>query len=388
MKTLRSRMVIVTVFAVLVASTWRCGQRGETEPANTAPAPVALVVRAQTVSPREWTVTIPISGSLRSQSIVDVKPEVGGRLIATNVEEGELVRRNQVVAEIDPINHKLALDQAKAALAVAQAGLQRAEVTSEHARREKERADNLLRSGGITQKDHEAAATGVREADAQVSLAEAQREQARAALAIAEEALGDCRVLAPADGHVQRKYYDRGSLVSPGVPLYTIVDNSRLELECVVPSYRLGELHVGQPAEFTTPSYADRRFRGIVTAVSPMVEQDNRSVRAILRITNPTGELRSGMYARGFIVVRAEKDALIVPRSALLVESEVSSSGIAYTVRDGRAHRQPIRLGGIQEDRVWVRDGLQPGDVVIVEIGPDLKDGSIVRVQPSAPAGS
>ncbi len=388
MKTPRSRRVIVPVLAVLAASAWRCGRSGDTEPANTAAAPVALVVRAQTVSPGEWTVTIPISGSLRSQSIVDVKPEVGGRLVAAHFEEGDLIRRNQVVAEIDPTNYKLALDQAKAALAVAQAGIQRAEVTSEHARREKERADNLLRSGGITEKDHEAAVTGVREADAQVSLAEAQREQAGAALAIAEKALSDCRVLAPADGRVQQKHFDRGSLVSPGVPLYTIVDNSRLELECVVPSYRLGELHVGQSAEFTTPSYADRRFRGVVTAVSPMVEQDNRSVRAILRITNPTGELRSGMYARGFIVVRAEKDALIVPRSALLVESEEATSGIAYTVRDGRARRQPIRLGGIQEDRVWVRDGLQPGDVVIVEIGPDLKDGSIVRVQPNPPAGS
>ncbi|NWG12693.1 MAG: efflux RND transporter periplasmic adaptor subunit [Acidobacteria bacterium] len=382
MRAFRSQAMVLSSLAVLAASSWRCGQRGNTGTANTAPAPVVLAVRAQTVSPQDWTVTIPISGSLRSRSIVDAKPEVGGRLVAAYFEEGDLVRRNQVIAEIDPTNYRLALDQAKAALAVAEAGLQRARVASDHARREKERADNLLSSGGITQKDHEAAVTGVRDADAQVRLAEAQREQARATLAIAEKALSDCRILAPADGHVQKKYLDRGSLISPGVPVYKIVDNSSLELECVVPSHRLGELRVGQASEFTTPAFADRGFRGVVAAVSPMVEEDSRSVRVILRITNPTGELRSGMYARGAIIVRAEKNALVVPRSALLVEGGESSSGVAYTVREGRARRRPVQLGGIQEDRVWIREGLQPGDIVIVEIGPDLKDGSLVRVQP------
>ena len=385
MKRPRTESLSFLVFTVLAIGAWRCGGGGNPEPVKTAAAPVALVVRTGTVSPADWTVTIPISGSLRSQSIVDVKPELGGRLIATHFEEGDLVRRNQVVAEVDPANYRLALDQAKAVLAVAEAGLGRAQVAVEHARREKERADNLLRSGGITEKDREAAATGVRDADAQFRLAAAQCEQARAALAIAEKALNDCRIVSPADGHVQKKYFDQGSLVSPGVPLYTIVDNSRLELECVIPSYRLGELHVGQPAEFTTPSLADRRFRSVVGAVSPVVEQDNRSVQVILRITNPAGELRSGMYARGMIVARTEKGAPVVPRSALLVESEESSTGIVYTTSDGQARRRQVTLGGIQGDRVWIRDGLKPGETIIIEIGPDLKDGSAVQAAAERP---
>ena len=382
MNRLRSELLMLMVLAALAMLGWGCGSGPGAESAKTAAAPVALVVRAQTVAPGDWTVTIPISGSLRSQSVVDIKPEVGGRLIAVHFEEGDLVRRNQVAAEIDTANYRLALDQAKAVLGVAEAGLGRAQVAVEYARREKERSDNLLRSGGVTERDHEAAVTGVRDADAQVKLAAAQCEQAKAAIAIAEKALKDCRIVSPADGHVQKKFFAQGSLVSPGVALYTIVDNRRLELECVVPSYRLGELRVGQPAEFITPAFADRKFRGVVGAVNPMVEQDSRSVQAILRITNPTGELRSGMYARGLIVVRTEKNALIVPRSALLVESEESSSGIVYTVLEGRARQQKVVLGGIQGDRVWARDGLKPGETVIIEIGPDLKDGSAVRAQP------
>jgi multidrug efflux pump subunit AcrA (membrane-fusion protein) len=88
------------------------------------------------------------------------------------------------------------------------------------------------------------------------------------------------------------------------------------------------------------------------------------------------------MYARGLILARTEKNALIVPRSALVVESDESSSGIVYTVLDGRARRQKVILGGIRGDRVWARDGLEPGETVIIEIGPDLKDGSAVQAQP------
>ena len=80
---------------------------------------------------------------------------------------------------------------------MAQAGVDRAKVSAEHAKTEKERADNLLRSGGITQKDHQAAITGVKEAETQVRLAEAQCGQARAVLAIAEKALKDCRIYCP-----------------------------------------------------------------------------------------------------------------------------------------------------------------------------------------------
>jgi RND family efflux transporter MFP subunit len=330
-------------------------------------------------------VTVPISGSLRSRSIVEVRPEVGGRLLSARFEEGDFVRQGDLLAEIDPANHTLAVEQAKAVLEVARAGLGRAQVQVEHARREKERADNLLRSGGITSKDQEAAVTGVRDAEAQVRLAGAQVDQARAALAIAEKALKDCRIVAGASGLVQKRYFDPGSLLSPGAPLYMLVDNNQLELECLVPSYRLAEVRAGQHIEFTTPSFDDRVFQGAITAINPMVESDNRSVKISARIANPRGELRSGMYARGAIVVRKEPNALVVPRPALLVESDESTAGSLYVVDKNQASRRQVQIGGVQEDRVWIREGLTPGDLVIIEVGPELKEGSQVRYQSSAP---
>jgi RND family efflux transporter MFP subunit len=340
----------------------------------------AIAVKAAPVEIREWIASVSISGNLLTLSSVDVKPEVGGRLIAAYYKEGDLVRKNQLLAEIDPENYRLAYDQAAAALAVAQAGLEMAKVSAEHAKTEKERTDNLLRSGGITQKDNQAAITGVKEADSQVRLAEAQCGQARAVLAIAEKALKDCKIFAPAEGHVQKKNFDQGSLLAPGVALCTLVDNSRLELEAVIPSYQLASLRSGLRANFKTPTWGDRIIEGMVSSINPAVESDNRSVKVKLNIANPRGELRSGMYAQGEIITGREPGAVVISRDSLIPEKEGSENAGVYVVREGKAHRINIRIGGSQQERIWVKQGLVSGDLVVTEIGPSLKEGATVRI--------
>ena len=374
--------VIWAVLLVVAGIQWKCGRsNGKDVPDRSSNVSAdMLAVKAAPVGLQEWIDTVRISGNLLTLSTVDVKPEVGGRLVAVHFKEGDVVRKDQLLAEIDPVNYRLAYDQAVAALSVAQAGIERAQVSAEHARTEKERADNLLRSGGITQKDHQAAITGVKEADSQVRLTEAQRDQARAALAIAEKALKDCRIFAPAQGQVQKKSFDQGALLASGVSLCTLVDNSRLELECVIPSYQLAAVRLGQRAEFTTPTWGERRFEGIVSAINPAVESDSRSVKLKLKIGNPGGELRSGMYARGEITTGRSQKAIVIPRDWLIPEKEGADSSGIFVVREGKAHRVDIQIGGSQQDRVWVRQGLAPGELVITEIGPALKEGIPVRI--------
>ncbi len=369
------------VLALAAGSQWQCGKSESKSAENPSSlAATELVVKTVPVMRRDWIATVPVTGTLRTLSTVEVKPEVGGRLIAAYFSEGDYVRKNQLLAEIDPINYRLAYDQAEAVLQVALAGLERIKVSADHARTEKERADNLLKSGGITEKDHQAALTGIRDAESQVRLAEAQCGQARAALAIAEKALKDCKIYSPADGHVQKRYFDKGSLLSPGVALYAIVDNNQLELECVIPSYQLAKVRPAQRATFTTPTYGDQQFEGIVTSINPEVESENRSVKVNLRISNPRGYLRSGMYARGEIVTHREANALVIPRDSLIAEKEGSETAGVYVVRDGIARRLDVTIGDSQFEDVWIRQGLQEGDVVISEIGPSLKDGIAIRV--------
>ncbi len=378
---------LYTLALILFALLWTtgCGDARNAAQAEmpSTPASPVLVVKAGSPQRGEWIVTVPISGDLRSQSRVEVRAEVGGRLIATHFKEGDMVRKDQLLAEIDPVNYRLALDQAAAAVGVAEAGLARARISADHARREKERADNLLRSGGITEKDHQAASTGVSEAESQVNFALAQVNQAKASVAIAEKSLRDCRILAPTDGHIQRRYFDAGSLLPAGSPLYMLVDNSRLELECLLPSYRFAEIRLGQPAVFTTPTWGDQKFNGVVVSTNPAVDSDNRSIRVTIRIDNPRSALRTGMFARGEIEIRRQRSALIIPRSALIAEQEESGSGSVFLIVDGKTARKAVEIGGINQDKVWVKSGLEDRDSVILEIGPAVKDKMTVRAAAS-----
>jgi membrane fusion protein (multidrug efflux system) len=370
------------ILMLAAGSQWMCNNSKGENSGNAAADRFAseLYVKTMPVALRAWISITPISGNIRSFSVVEIKPEVGGRLIAVHFKEGDLVQKNQLLAVIDTVNYQLSYEQAAATLAVAQAGLDRAKVSAEYAKTEMTRAENLLRTGGITEKDHQAALTAVKEADSQVRLADAQCGQARAALAIAEKAIRDCKIFAPAQGHVQKRYFDQGSLLSSGVPLCTLVDNSRLELECVIPSHQLAAIRLGQSAVFTTPTWGDRKFEGAVSAINPVIESDNRSVRLLLKLSNPGGELRSGMYARGEITTGRESNALVIPRDSLIPEKEGSGSAGVYIVKNGKAHRVRIQIGGSQEDQVWARTGLVSGDIIITEIGPSLKEGVPVQV--------
>ncbi|MFH1574703.1 MAG: efflux RND transporter periplasmic adaptor subunit [Acidobacteriota bacterium] len=356
-----------------------CGGNHEPAALNGGVEPPAMIVNAAPAQIREWVVTVPVSGDLRSRSEVEIKTEVGGRLQQIHCEEGAMVRADQVIAEVDATNYELARNQAQAALEVVVAGLERARVALDYARREKERADNLLRTGGITEKDHQAAENAVREAEAQVSVAEAQRGQAQVAVRIAEKALRDCRILAPADGRVQRRHFDEGSLLVPGSPVCSLVDNARLELECNIPSYRLSEIRTGQPASFTTPTWGERRFEGTVHSINPMVEADNRSVRARIRIPNPREELRSGMFAQGEIEVRREPGALVIPRPAFMADQSGSAQGSVFVVEGGHARRRSVEVVDSRRDLLWIRNDIREGDLVVVEVGPALKDGGAVQ---------
>jgi membrane fusion protein (multidrug efflux system) len=86
------------------------------------------------------------------------------------------------------------------------------------------------------------------------------------------------------------------------------------------------------------------------------------------------------MYARGEIVTDKESEALIIPRDSLIPVQEGSEAAGVYVVKEGKAHRRDIEIGDSQLDLVWVRRGLQEGELVIAEIGPSLKEGTPVRV--------
>jgi membrane fusion protein (multidrug efflux system) len=380
---LNKQTVLITAFLVPWLGIMCCDRSGinGNEPQEISTASAAVGVRAVPVALEDWSDNVPISGTLETLSSVDVRAEVGGRLVAVHAREGDLVHKGELLAEIDDTNFELAFRQSSAALRVAQAGLERARISAGHAAAEKVRADNLLESGGITQKDHQAALTAMKESEAQVALSEAQCLQAEAAMAIAEKALKDCLIAAPAEGHVQKRWMDEGSLPNAGNTLFSLVDNRRLELKCVVPSYRLSSLKTGRKVVFTTPSWGETAFTGSLFSINPAVEQDSRSVIANIRVENPDMKLRSGMFARGYLTVGTQMRVPVIERDALIPGEGVSGSARVFVVEDGKARLRRIQIGGEGGNLVWIREGLEAGELLVIERGPSLSDGTDVYLR-------
>jgi RND family efflux transporter MFP subunit len=350
------------------------------EAAKSTTAVPALPVRVVRVEPQPLEVALDVTGSLVSSVAVDVKTQFAGRVIALLKEDGARVQKGELLAVLEETDARLALGQARATLDVAQATLDRTRVAEEHAGREQERAQNLLRSGGITDRDFQTAEVTARDARAQVKLAEAQVAQAQQAVASAQKHLNDCRIVSPITGEVEHKFYNPGSWVDGNSLLYRLVDNQRLELEAYVASSEIASLAQGQKIGFKVAAFPEEEFSASILTLSPAVQPQNRSLPVRAAVPNPTRKLKAGMFVKGRIITGVKPAAMVVPPDAIW--HRVGQPSFLYVVEQNRARRREVKLGLEQPQAIEVTTGLRAGDLVVAEQSLELAEGVSITPRP------
>jgi RND family efflux transporter MFP subunit len=330
-----------------------------------APVEVRKVpVRTATVARRTLTDEVTLTGTLKPRNQVQIVAEVPARLVRIVRDEGMPARAGEVLALLDPTDHRLALERARAAVAVAEAN-------QAHAVAEKERADSLVKTGGITDKDRLSAEVSAR-------VAEAALTQARAEAAIAAQQLARTEVRAPFSGRVARRLADPGSMLAVGAPLLTFVDDAVLEFRASTPSAYYGRVRVGAPVTVTTDALPGSSVTGRVARITPLVDERNRSFEVVVEVPGG-GALVGGLFARAAVRTGEMKDALVLPPAALVRDG--SGSAEAFVVAAGKAERRTVVVGGETSDAVQVVEGLREGDVVVVSPPVALSSGAPVEVQ-------
>jgi len=335
-------------------------------PPAAAPPPPPLLVRTATVQPRDLDQQLVLTGTLRPRAQVQVVAEVGGRLLRVARDEGARVGAGELLAQVDPTDYQLAGQRAAASLAVAQAN-------RAHAQVEKERADNLVKTGGITDKDHLSAQVGLQVADASLA-------QAKAESSIAGTQLARAAVRAPFAGRVARRLADPGAMLATGTPLFTLVDDAVLEFRAPVPSSQYGHLTVGAPVDVTVDSRPGFTARGRVARVAPLVDERTRSFEVVVEVPGGT-DLVGGLFARASVRLGQVKSALVVPPAALLRDGATPEEAQVFVVQQGKAERRTVAVGVEQADAVQVKNGLAAGDVVVLDPPNALAPGRAVRPQ-------
>lgn len=345
----------------LLATSCGSGARSaETEPVR------GLVVRTTTVAERDLPEDLVLSGTLKPRAQVEVVAEVAARLLRIERDEGARVGRAEILAVLDDTDYRLANDRARAALAAAEASFA-------HARTEKERADSLLQTGGITDRDH---------LSAQVALqvAEAALAQAKAEAAIAGQQLARTEIRAPFAGRVARRLADPGTMLAVGTPLFTLLDDSVLEFEAQVASRELERVRVGAPAVLTVDALPDARIEGRVARTEPLVDERSRSFRAVIEVKGRPG-LVGGLFGRASVRVGEVRGALVLPPAALVRDGSDPAAATAFVVRQGKAEKVALSLGVEAPDGIQVTKGLAAGDVVVLDPPTALASGAPVEIQ-------
>lgn len=372
----RSRTASALFAVALLAG---CGNRSnEVRTAGAAAEAPAVRVATALLGARAFNSTIAVTGTLVSNSSVEVKAQTTGRVVRFDKEEGDQVSAGEPVIWVDEENYKLDVNQARAALDVAEANLERTKVMQSHSQAELERARNLVASGGITDKDLKAAQVAERDAVAQVRLASAQLDQAKAAIAVAGKRLRDTVIQAPVSGEIQRKHVRTGAYVEPPTPVFVLVDNQRLELEAFVPSAQLAEIRTGQAVTFSVNSFPGQRFQGRVVDTAPAVDSETRSAKVRIQVNNPGRKLKAGMFAEGEVLTGTASSAIIVPAGAVYRDDRSAKSSHVFVVVDGKAARRAVRIGRERDGELEITEGLTPGDRLITEQSIEIADG--VRV--------
>lgn len=360
---------------------------------------------------RDLSLKLPAMGTIQYVSKVDISSEIPGLLSSVYVDEGDVVKKGQLIAVVDQTLLKTRLNQARAVEEMAEINRRKTEYeirkTGFRVRAAevamKKQADRLasqqklFKIGALTQSElDEATVTYERaQAEYQEALADyeslqakskagrreagARLEKARADAREIEARLRKCRITSPISGIVAVKRKWSGEYVGGGdAVIVTVIETGNVYAEVDVNERDVRLLRGGEDAVVVADAYPGRRFPGKVSLISPVVNLTSRTLKVRIKVHNEGLFLKPGMFARATIFVSRFKDTVAVPRGALLKTGDGRPA--VFVVLGGVAFLRSVEIGLQKEKLAVIRKGIKPGELVVVEGHKMLRDLSPVRV--------
>jgi membrane fusion protein (multidrug efflux system) len=217
-----------------------------------------------------------------------------------------------------------------------------------------------------------------------VNTALASLAEARAQLAVAQQAVADVVVAAPFAGYISARRVSVGEYVQPSTAVVTLMQIDPLRLQLTIPGVQAGQVSVGQKVTATVDAFPGQTFSGQVTSVNPEISAEARSFKVEARVPNPNATLKPGMFAVATIDQGRTARALIVPRKAVVEDVNTNSFRTFVIDPQGRASLRVVQLASRQQgDTVKILTGIKEGERVATSNLGDLYDGARVTVSGS-----
>jgi HlyD family secretion protein len=370
------------------------------------------VAFVESMSPNASEVALTASGYVVPRRRIEVSSKISGRVEELMADRGDLVKAGQILARLDDREIQAQLKQARAARQAAaaradeavtgsrpqeidraKAALEEAEANLETSRVNLERVTSLCDKGVLARQSldearnaHDVASAQVKVARKsyelmqlgpraeQIQLARAQLAEAEASIHWLETQLENTVIRAPADGTVLERLIEKGEMVTTGYvsgrgaksALVSIANLKDLEVEVDINESDIARVRVGQECRVSPESYPEKIYGASVREIAPEANRQKATIQVKVAIKDPDEFLRPETNAKVNFLEDRKLAAMSAPRRILVPKAALAAGPAVYLVKDGRAVRIPVAIGGERGGRVEILSGLNGGEQVII----------------------
>lgn len=289
-------------------------------------------------------------GVVEEESAAALSFPVQGTVMSLAADEGQRVRAGQVLARLDERNLQSIHRSAQASLAQAEDAMKRLQM--------------LYDNGSLPE---------IKYVEAQTRL-----EQARSMEQVARKNLEDSRLVAPFAGVVGKRSVEAGENVMPGQAVFTLLKTDAVKVKIPVPENEIAAVRTGRRARVAVAALGGKTYDGTVREKGVKADPVAHTYEAKIPLANPDGALMPGMVCRVMLAGEAAERAIVLPNRAVQVAGR--GERFVWCVRDGRAVRVPVAVGGLTEGGVVIASGLAGGELVITDGYQKVSDGMKVEV--------
>lgn len=332
------------------------------KPPEAKGAPATLITTS-TVKTTALEISERTLGTLTAVKDPTISAEVAGKVVKIAVRTGEPVKKDQLLARIDPSDVELQASADSAEIARIQALLAQQE-------RVVARQSELVQKNFISK-------NALDDVTAQRDALKNQLLSARARGSLSRDNVSKTTIVAPFDGYIVQQMSSTGDYLKVGDPIFRFVSNDRLRAYLPFPESAAPRLKLGMPVRIVSPLAPDTVVTGFVEDLRPTIGEGNRAVEVIARIENP-GSLKGGASIDGAVVTGQKENAVVVPEQSVVLRP---AGKVVYLVSDGKAKQQIVQTGSKQHGMIEILGGLQGGETIALDGAGFLTDGAAVDVK-------
>jgi len=393
----------IAAFAALLAMAGACSKSEAPKVAGSTNKVRTVRVALAEVRPMERVVTV--TGVLLADEAATLSVKIGGRLKSLPVDIGSVVKRGDVIAQVEPRDYELRLQQASAALSQARAtvglplegtddqfdpqktsAVKEASAVLNEATRNRDRVLKLSGQGVLSSSEldtvealHNVALNRMEAAGEEARTRQAVLAQRRAEFDIARQQLADSSLRSPFDGAIQSRLASVGEFLPAGSPVVRLVKTDPLRLRLEVSERDAASVQLNQRVRLTVEGDTNI-YTGTLTRVSPAIDEQSRMLLVEADVRND-GSLRPGLFSRAKIVTRDNEEGIAVSEQALIVFAGIEK---VVAVQDGKAMEKIVSSGRRGPGWIEIVSGLKAGERVVLTPG-NLRTGEPVTTGEPAP---